>query len=131
MFTIKSTDSETELRFEDLSGDYFTVALRSASHSAQRQVYAYTDSKGIAHLLEEAAQQWQGWAGTKTWQSIEEELKLELIADNTGHITLKVRIAHDCGNPDPWCLESTITIEAGQLASIANDASNYFGEGIG
>ena len=126
MFQIKSTRSEVLLEFTDLSGDYFKVALRSDSHFAMREVYAYTDAKGVASLFQEAAAQWRGWSGIKRWASIEGEFELELKADKTGHITVTTRINHDCGNPDPWRLESHLTVEAGQLETIAKRAVEFF-----
>ncbi len=126
MFLIKSTESDASLEFSDLSGDYFKVSLRASSHCATRDVYAYTDAKGIACLFQEAADQWRGWSGTKKWESIEGEFTLELTSDKTGHISLTARINHNCGNPDPWKLEATLTIEAGQLESLAKKAGKYW-----
>jgi len=126
MFQIKSTRTDALLEFFDLSGDYFKVSLRSTSHSAVRNVYAYTDAEGIARLFQEAASEWRGWSGTKSWESLEGELRIELKADKTGHISMNVEINHDCGNPDPWRLKSCIMMEAGQLETIAKRASQFF-----
>lgn len=67
MFQIKSTASDALLEFTDVTGNYFKVTLRSDSHFAMREVYAYTDAKGIASLFQEAATQWRGWSDTKKW----------------------------------------------------------------
>jgi len=128
---IKSTESDALLEFSDLSGDYFKVSLRSGSHFAIRKVYAYTDAKGIAALFQEAATEWRGWSGTKKWASIEGEFELELKSDKTGHVTLTTKINHDCGNSDPWRLESTLLIEAGQLENIAKRANQHFIRNVG
>jgi len=127
MLQIKSTETDALLEFFDLAGDYFKVSLRSSSHSAVREVYAYTDPEGIASLFQEAASEWRGWNGTKSWESLEGEFKIELTADKKGHITINIGINHDCGNPEPWRLESCIMIEAGQLETIAKRASQFFG----
>lgn len=126
MFDIKSIGSDASLEFSDLSGDYFKVSLRSATHFAVREVYSYTDPKGVASLFQKAADEWSGWSGTKKWASLEGEFELELISDKTGHISMTVKINHNCGNPDPWRLESCIMIEAGQLQEIAKRATQYF-----
>lgn len=126
MFQIKSTETDALLEFSDLSGDFFKVSLHSTSHSAVREVYAYTDAEGIARLFQEAASEWRGWSGTKCWESLEGEFKIELKADKTGHITINVDINHDCGNSEPWRLKSCIMIEAGQLETIAKRATEFF-----
>lgn len=126
MFQIKSVESDALLEFFDLAGDYFNVSLRSTSHSAVREVYAYTDPDGITSLFQEAAGDWRGWSGIKSWESLEGEFKIELKTDKTGHITIDVEINHDCGNPEPWRLKSCIMIEAGQLEAIAKSAIQFF-----
>jgi len=131
MFKIKSTESDALLEFSDLSGDYFKVTFHSATHSATRNVYAYTDSKGIARLFQEASEEWRGWPGTKRWESLEEEFTLELTSHKTGHITLITRINHDCGNPEPWELKAVLTTEAGQLESLAKEAVKFFNNNEG
>jgi hypothetical protein len=126
MFQIKSIETDALLEFFDLSGDYFKVSLRSTSHSAVREVYAYTDPEGIARLFQEAAREWRGWSGTKSWESLEGEFRIELKTDKSGHITINVEINHDCGNPEPWRLKSCIMTEAGQLETIAKRATQFF-----
>lgn len=126
MFQIKSSESDASLEITDFRGEYFKVTLRSSSHFAARDVYAYTDAQGIASLFREAAEQWRGWSGSKKWSSIEGEFVIELKADNKGHISLTAQISHDIGNADPWKLESTISIEAGQLEDLARQAHQYF-----
>lgn len=126
MFQIKSTETDSMLEFFDLSGDYFKVSVRSTTHSAVLEVYAYTDPKGIARLFQEAAKEWRGWNESKYWESLEGEFRIELKTDRTGHITINVDINHNCGNPEPWRLKSCIMIEAGQLENISKRATEFF-----
>jgi hypothetical protein len=126
MFEIKSTESDASLEFSNMSGDYFIVSLKSSTHSATREVYAYTNAYGIARLFQVAAEQWRGWEGVKRWASIEGELEIELESDNKGHISLTVKINNYFGNADPWKIEAVISIEAGQLDLISQKANKYF-----
>ncbi|MEO1068124.1 MAG: DUF6228 family protein [Cyanobacteria bacterium J06638_6] len=119
MIQLKSSNSDVVLKFSDVSGDYFQVALDACDHSASRQVYAYTDPWGIARLFSTAAKQWKGWEGHRVWESLEGELRLDLSIDRLGHVTLEVRIQSDPGGPDPWEHRAELTLEAGQLAAIA------------
>jgi hypothetical protein len=126
MFEIKSTESDATLEFSNFSGDYFTVSLRSSTHFASREVYAGTDSQGIARLLQEAAEQWRSWQGIKQWQSVLGELQLELKSNHKGHISLTAKINNESGHPDPWKIEATLSVEAGQLDSLSQKAAGYF-----
>ncbi|MBJ6802075.1 DUF6228 family protein [Geomonas propionica] len=126
MFQIKSTETDGLPEFFDFEGDSFKVSVRSKSHSALREVYGYPDAEGIAQIFREAANQWRGWSGTKMWESLEGEFKIELKADKTGHVTIYININHDGGNTEPWRLKSCLLIEAGQLEAIAKRATEFF-----
>lgn len=126
MFEIQSVASDAKLEFADFDGTSFKAILRSDSHFAVREVYSPTDPRGVASLFQSVAAEWRGWSGAKTWCSHEGEFGLELTSDARGHITLLARINHDCGNADPWRLECTLSVEAGQLEVIAKRATLFF-----
>jgi hypothetical protein len=123
---IESSSSDAVLEFGRVEGDYFEVSLSSSSHSAVKRICCYTDPQGVANLFAEAATNWRGWSGAKSWDSVEGELSLQLTADHTGHVTLTVVINHDVGGPDSWRVKSQLSLEAGQLEHLANDAARTF-----
>jgi hypothetical protein len=114
------------LVFADLSGEDFEVRVEAGDHSARRLVSTYMNPKGPAPLFRDAARRWKGWKGTKDWQSLEGELRLELTTDRTGHVVVDVEVRADYGGPDPWRLNTQITLEAGQLETISHQMQLFF-----
>ncbi|NNK24319.1 MAG: hypothetical protein HKP05_01595 [Woeseiaceae bacterium] len=90
------------------------------------RVSSHTDPYGVVRLFSEAATDWRGWSGEKSWESLEGDFRLTLISGNTGRISLRAFISHDCGNPDPWRLDAELGIEAGQLDVLAKDIERFF-----
>lgn len=126
---LKSSNSDAALEFSDIDGDCFRITLLPRDHSATRRVYAYTDASGIARLFGEAAREWKGWKGSKHWESLEGELRLELKIDRLGHVSLVVRIRSDRGGVDPWQLQAELGLDAGRLEGIARDAEQLWHRG--
>ena len=123
---IRSTNSDAAIEFSNVDGEDFFVAVSAADHSARRQVWAYTDGRGIARIFSEAATEWRGWEGKKTWQSLEGEFRLDLSSDKLGHVTLSARLSSNGGTADGWLLQADISIDAGQLDSIARNANDLW-----
>ena len=123
---IKSSNSDTAIEFAERKGDYFRVSILGRAHSATRDVYAYTDADGLARLFTEAAHDWKGWKEPKIWESLEGELRGALTHDGKGEVTLKVDINADQGGTDPWRHHAALSIDAGQLETIAGDASQFW-----
>lgn len=129
MLQLKSSNSEAEIHFSDVEKDNFRVAVVARDHSASRSVYAYTDALGVARLFADAARDWRGWDGSKVWQSLEGELRLEMSADGRGHVFLRVQIRSNPGGSDPWQLDAEIGLDAGQLGEIAARARRLWPDG--
>jgi len=124
---IKSVNSDTTLEFREPEGDYCQVHLTAHDHSARKRVFMYRDGADLVSLFRAAAADWRGWSGERRWKSVEGELSVSLETDGLGHITMSVSVADELGDrPDPWCLQTTLTLEAGQLARVARDAERFF-----
>lgn len=123
---IKSVNTNAEVVFSDLDGEFVSVAVRGPGRSATKEVSLYTDPLGIANLLQSAANDWSGWDGTKTWSSLERDFKIELSCKRSGHVNLTVTLDSEMGGADPWFVRSTIGLEAGQLSHIAKLAARFF-----
>jgi hypothetical protein len=124
---LTSSSSDVSLELSGVEGDYFWVTVGARDHSATRRVYAHTDGQGVARLFSEAAAEWRGWRGCKSWESLEGELRLELTTDRLGHVTLAVRIRSDPGGADPWQLDAELSLDSGQLERIAGEADRLWG----
>lgn len=126
MFSIRSSESDTELVFLSHRGDYFDVELRSRQLSAAREVWAYTDAYGLADLFEFLAKQSRPWRGTEAWSSIEGEFSLSATCSSTGVVSFEVKLCH-FGTSEEWKLRKRISSEFGQLPRFAEMARAFFG----
>lgn len=123
--TIKSSKDATRLVFTDVTKESFTALLEGLKFSGRTSVSTYHSGSPSA-LFDEMARDWMGWEGTKTWASLEEELRIEATEDLTGHISLVVTM-RDCCDPANWRLKTTLELEAGQLSEIAKAVRKAFG----
>ena len=95
------------------------VALVARDHSAVRRVFAYTDAPLITRMFGEAATQWKGWTGRKSWRSVEGDLELHLTCDRAGHVVVSVLISTEDLEAEGWQHHAELALEVGQLDSIA------------
>ncbi|KQZ70883.1 DUF6228 family protein [Nocardioides sp. Root151] len=77
----------------------------------------------LANFFADLADAWRGWLGTRTWESLEGDLKIEARHDY-GHVGLTITVRRDqaeWGNHG-WRVTGDLTIEPGeQLSQIAGD----------
>ena len=125
-FLIKSSETEATLLFSEIQGDYFVVALSSAAVSARREVWAYTDSHGLASLFEWMASQSKPWSKTEVWESLEGEFKLCASCSSVGVVTFDIEMNH-MGCAEEWRIKSQLKSEFGQLTDLAVKARAFFG----
>jgi primase-polymerase (primpol)-like protein len=73
------------------------------------------------------ASEWRGWAGEKTWATLEGEFELTATADSLGHIRLGffLRPADTGFN---WELRGALELDAGQLEAIAHEIKAALGQ---
>ncbi|BCY05399.1 hypothetical protein L3i22_004870 [Actinoplanes sp. L3-i22] len=70
---------------------------------------------------------WQGWDGTRTWESMERELTLDARHDGRGHVSLGVTLR--APGPDwddtAWSARAVFVLEAGeQMTGLAADLTH-------
>ena len=105
-------------------GEYLTVELTGPHLAASSsRVYLY-DPAPFIQFFEEMAEQWRGWNGVKHWHSVERDFDLKCSSDGLGHITIEVTL---CSGPYPedWTVSAMVSLEAGQLHSIATQIRNF------
>lgn len=122
--TIKSSKDATRLVFTAITKDSFLAVLESVNFSGRITVSTYIAGPPT-DLFNEMARDWMGWEGTKTWGSLEDELRIEASTDLTGHISLIVTI-RDYSDPANWRLKAKLELEAGQLTELARSARSAF-----
>ncbi|EME60886.1 DUF6228 family protein [Amycolatopsis decaplanina] len=89
-----------------------------------RVVHCYaTGFADLAGFFQCHVDDWRGWDGVRTWESLERELKIDA-SHQHGHVQLRVtlqRFQPDWGN-DGWTATGDLTIEPGeQLSQIAQE----------
>src|SRR5690606_41495342 len=124
-FQIRSSETEATLLFSGIRGDYFTVVL-SGPVNASRDVWAYTDSHGLADLFAWMASQSKPWNGSEGWESIEGGLKISASCTMLGAVTFDIEMKH-LGIAEEWRGFTQIQSGIGQVPSIATEARSAFG----
>lgn len=123
---LRSVNSDATLTFTGRTDDHYEVRFDAGDYSARRFVETppYLPDQSPARLFRDAARHWKGWKGSKRWVSSKGELGLELTTDRLGHVQVGIQVGSDFygadyGGPDPWRLTTQITLEAGQLKTVA------------
>jgi hypothetical protein len=80
-------------------------------------------SHGLADLFAFFAENWKGWEGSQSWNSLERELSLEAHSDKLGHVFLTVTLRE--GAPANWTLRAQLVLEAGMLPKLATRAREF------
>ncbi len=123
---IKSADHGAVLEFfaVDKTGS-FRARLRGEGFEGIVSVSPYQKLPGthIPAFFRDLALHWRGWAGKKSWGSLDREFSLSATIDSTGHIHLDVELL---GGPCyDWRLRGSLVIEAGQLDPIADQVERF------
>ena len=125
-FSINSNSSGRQLVFLDPRSDYFVIELRGAGVEARRNVYAYTDARGLAKLFSRLAGHERPWVQAERWESLEGEFELGARCSALGDVTFSVRIRDMLGGPEEWEVRANLVTELGQLPGIASRAEVFF-----
>ncbi|AIG79137.1 Hypothetical protein AJAP_31575 [Amycolatopsis japonica] len=111
--------------FDDGAPQYLLAELRLQGLSASVQVVHHyaTGFADLAEFFQQHVNDWRGWDGVRTWESLERDLKIDA-SHQYGHVQLRVTIQRfqpDWGN-DGWPATGDLTIEPGeQLSQIAQE----------
>ena len=133
-FTIKSALGDATLEFfarEPVDAarptDYFSIRVTGKKLDASARVYAFSPhSRSLPRLFEEAAAEWQGWDGVKSWESLEREFEIRCSNDRRGHVTAGIELRSGLYHLD-WYVQFAVLVEAGQLDELARRAREFFG----
>ncbi|MBE1579413.1 DUF6228 family protein [Amycolatopsis roodepoortensis] len=96
------------------------LRLRDLSASVEVSHHYATGFADLAEFFRRHADDWRGWDGVRTWESLEGELKIDA-SHRYGHVRLRVTLQsfrHDWGN-DGWTATGDLTIEPGEELSRA------------
>jgi Family of unknown function (DUF6228) len=72
------------------------------------------------------AERFAGWTGTRSWRSLEDQLRVEAEWGSRGHVTLMIRLRPRAYGP-PWDLAITTVVEAGaEMQTLAREVPSFF-----
>lgn len=110
---------------EGYEGTTYVAALVGHPLSAAVEVYDIQPHRWTL-FFRDLAENWKGWSGVKTHESLEGHLRVSCMTDRVGHVILRVHLRGDMQGSD-WRAEDSIYLEAGQLDAVAAAAEEYFG----
>lgn len=77
-------------------------------------------------FLSDIADQFRGWNGTRSWRSLEDQLRIEATWGSRGHVTLRVHLRPKVYE-EPWNVTAAFDVEAGaEMQALAAAVSNFF-----
>ncbi len=106
---------------------YFTARLSVEDLEASVRFYEPRGFLlGLGDYFASVEQDWRGWKGEKTWESVEGELSLTAIHDGLGHITLTAELRNRFNPPSrQWLARGALSLEAGALGPLAQAAARF------
>ena len=121
-FEIRSSERGARLLLRRYQGGLI-AEFDAPDLSSATQVYVLGGCDHLDRLWRDLAENWRGWEGTRSWQSLEGDLELSATSDRLGHVALEVRLEE--GAPFPWRVHGKLSLDAGQLHRIAAAARTF------
>jgi hypothetical protein len=116
-------------------GDGYVAVMRVELHGnglrASTEVNLSLPGDGSEHDLivffQGLADDWRGWAGVRTWRSLDGKLWIGASHDGAGHVALAASVRASAVAPDAWHAGVVVTIEAGeQMRQLVDDLRTLF-----
>lgn len=97
---------------------YLSVTIQGPDLRASRQVYDGHDEgfTSFASYFADLTANWRGWAGSRHYESIEGDLRIQ--ATHDGHVNLSV-LLWESSVPEGWRVEANVRVEAGEALTAA------------
>ena len=109
------------------SYDGWTYTARLVGPPVDAQVEVYDIEPACwTRFLTALANDWNGWSGIRSHESLEGHLRLDCSADSLGHVEVRVTLRGLLAEDD-WRAEVALHLEAGGLERLAGHAAQFFG----
>lgn len=104
----------------------YTVRLSGNGLTAEVLVLSLdTAGHGLPAFLEELAEEFRGWDGTRTWENADHDLGVGATWTARGHVILRWWITPSIY--DRWTAWMEVDVEAGaEMSALARDLSAFF-----
>jgi hypothetical protein len=103
----------------------FTLAMTGQGLSARSLVRSLETGGGLATFVKSLAESWEGWEGTRTWHSAENDLSIGATSDPLGHVRLAITL-RESYQPESWAATCVVLAEAGEEMKRVSDAVGSF-----
>ncbi len=102
----------------NVPAQYLGVSIEGPDLRASRQVYEGRDGgfSSLAGYFADLAANWRGWHGSRDYESIEGDLRIQATQD--GHVVLRVTL-WETAVPEGWRAEADVRLDAGEPLSAA------------
>ena len=132
-FVVESSRGDVRLEFHGVvprrGGPYegfeIKVRLSGAGLNAGERVYDHLPQRW-SELFRSLADDWRGWEGERTVESLEHQLRLSCTINRTGQVFIRVALRGDLSGSD-WQVQQTLDLESHHLDDLARRAEEYFG----
>lgn len=124
MESVVIRDVRTALVFSDpdnamnVPAQYLSVTIEGPDLRASRHVYEGYDEgfSSLARYFSDLAANWRGWHGSRDYESIEGDLRIQ--ATHDGHVNLRVALCESTV-PEGWRVEAEVRLDAGEALTAA------------
>lgn len=101
------------------------VTIDAGSLHVTSLVQTVEGAGGLAAFLRSLAEDWRGWTGERTWESLERTLTIGARHEPLGHVVLTFTL-REHHVPDPWIAAAPVRIAAGEdLRSLAEALTDH------
>jgi Family of unknown function (DUF6228) len=102
----------------------YIVKVSGHGMVAEAPVMNLGDGIELPDFIQELAHNFRGWAGTRAWKSLEDQLHVEATWSSGGHVELRFRITPSVY--DPWAACVVVPVEAGaEMQALADTLGGY------
>lgn len=102
----------------------FVVTVAGINLNASVKVEGFMNADLVEFFADMAAE-WRGWAGEKTFKTLEEEMVLKATTKSTGQVQMHYELRTGL-DEYAWCVIGTLHLEAGQLEQVAHDITSFW-----
>ncbi|MET4539524.1 hypothetical protein ABIE37_001296 [Arthrobacter bambusae] len=106
-------------RNSDGTFDYVVVTANLEGLRVSKRVYDFDRWSPLLSYFEELANNWRGWNGDKTFDSLEGDFRLS--AKHDGHVRVSFEL-EETYPPNPWAAKGQIVLDPGEELTAAVEA---------
>lgn len=102
----------------------FVVEVTADDLAARVPVLVAPGSRELPQFLGDLSDDFRGWDGIRSWQSLEDQLRVDATWLSGGHVALLLHITPSVY--DKWTLTVEVTVEAGEeLRGLARELEDF------